>query len=1218
MDNIPCRPPRYLGLRFTPPDASSPLKNRSLTQSPGHLGTSSPHSGESLINVTKEEHEALSAFSRYIPVGVVNKGLVRIVCEEGGGGTKDEGTEASEGGGGVRRAKQNVLVPQSPRKRRALMTLEGEEDVPQLAGKGNERAPQFEVVSRSPQSDEDKEEEATMNGLRSCSEDLAANVSRGLEKSVISKNLEICDSHWSPAESKAVESWPSRLLRLLANDLLDSSIKSSHKVRRQSQILRAMGKIKFVTNVSKAVQRKNMDNGQVQRSMVAAKKELGHLKYLSSKGTDEGVVVVGKSRKQVTLDLGAIGEKIDSSPTAPITCSMVVSDYLTDFNFLYSHSLGNGDSTACPGCGLPLHRHSIAESTMIEESILEEYVRYNREEGKGLFRGTTNAGGRGRRKERGEEGGEEDGKAAKRLKSKFEQLARELRGEVVDHLSGSQRRSLFLRRGESGSSKGMVGADGKSGNSSMVSNGKRDSTVGRKGSTVRKAVEAGKTGRKIGRKSSTEKIVEKGVKVEKRLSGEEIKDATPASSMPSTPSKPPTPYKPSPPPVGSTDPYFSPAKAAFLSSAGSKGVSKKRRRLHDKVVKDRARKLRGNSELRRKVEESKRQREEMKAVRVAKALEVKRREWGALNIQRIWMGMKGRRKARGVFKRVVGDLSVKVVNRLIARAAKNAYRKIWVSREREKVNENVKNDSASKIQQYWAKRAKESKRVGRWSELYQNRKEEKRRKVEKKKEEWSLKMIHKATKELEGLKRAEEIRSDRGLWNECEVGERVGFMEAERKKVEEVRRVEKVEKERRRAERVEIESKLEGIKMAGGGRGGGGWGGIQGMVGAHKRVEKREKEWEDKVDVTMAVVDEVAEAAWVEVNVGKVQVGEGVGSCFMIWERVEREPVGGGVIIVGNRRAASPKGRGKKLGRGGKKKVTGGGKKVTGGGKKAGSLGRKSAGVRNKVDRTTVCIGPVLTVDSEGTLTSHGKKKKNKKGRIIRTVEFYRSEVANVSLSGGLAVATFKPFVVQVEEFAGGDRKQEVRVKVMDWGKVVHDKVGDDIVWEGVGGIRDLLKGGGLKGMVEEEEEEEEEEDVVVSVDEEKKEKGEDLTVSMSQKAVMPMKVNVLGRSSLSYHLPHSQQTRSETCRGRASYLLRKRLESGYPLQGSATSAEDDYNVVGELFEDLRLRVGAWEMEVGVGEGDDSDGGSRSDGDDSYTTIGSGRSTSTGSSGGYL
>jgi hypothetical protein len=189
------------------------------------------------------------------------------------------------------------------------MTLEGEEDVPQLAGKGNERAPQFEVVSQSPQSDEDKEGEATINGLRSCSEDLAANVSRGLEKSVISKNLEICDSHWSPAESKAVESWPSRLLRLLANDLLDSSIKSSHKVRRQSQILRAMGKIKFVTNVSKAVQRKNMDNGQVQRSMVAAKKELGHLKYLSSKGTDEGVVVVGKSRKQVTLDLGAIGEK---------------------------------------------------------------------------------------------------------------------------------------------------------------------------------------------------------------------------------------------------------------------------------------------------------------------------------------------------------------------------------------------------------------------------------------------------------------------------------------------------------------------------------------------------------------------------------------------------------------------------------------------------------------------------------------------------------------------------------------------------------------------------------------------------------------------------------------------------------------------------------------------------------------------------------------------
>lgn len=113
---------------------------------------------------------------------------------------------------------------------------------------------------------------------------------------------------------------------------------------------------------------------------------------------------------------------------------MVVSDYLTDFNFLYSHSLGNGDSTACPGCGLPLHRHSIAESTMIEESILEEYVRYNREEGKGLFRGTTNAGGRGRRKERGEEGGEEDGKAAKRLKSKVREGGGERGGGEKGHV----------------------------------------------------------------------------------------------------------------------------------------------------------------------------------------------------------------------------------------------------------------------------------------------------------------------------------------------------------------------------------------------------------------------------------------------------------------------------------------------------------------------------------------------------------------------------------------------------------------------------------------------------------------------------------------------------------------------------------------------------------------------------------------------------------------
>jgi len=158
---------------------------------------------------------------------------------------------------------------------------------------------------------------------------------------------------------------------------------------------------------------------------------------------------------------------------------------------------------------------------------------------------------------------------------------------------------------------------------------------------------------------------------------------------------------------------FTPEKAASLSASGSKGVTKKRRKLHDKVVKERAAKLRRNSELRRKVEEGRRQREEMRRVRVERAREEARRERGAISIQRIWMGWKGRRKAKGVMKRMIDDLSKKVVRRLVERARKNAVRRVELARERVMVNENIKNSSAIKIQQYWAKKAAEGRSKGR-------------------------------------------------------------------------------------------------------------------------------------------------------------------------------------------------------------------------------------------------------------------------------------------------------------------------------------------------------------------------------------------------------------------------------------------------------------------------------------------------------------------------
>lgn len=51
---------------------------------------------------------------------------------------------------------------------------------------------------------------------------------------------------------------------------------------------------------------------------------------------------------------------------------------------------GSFANTPCPGCGLPMHRHSLSEQIDIDKAIVEEYVRLCMRDGKGVFKGTVN------------------------------------------------------------------------------------------------------------------------------------------------------------------------------------------------------------------------------------------------------------------------------------------------------------------------------------------------------------------------------------------------------------------------------------------------------------------------------------------------------------------------------------------------------------------------------------------------------------------------------------------------------------------------------------------------------------------------------------------------------------------------------------------------------------------------------------------------------------
>jgi len=258
-------PPRSLELRFVPPDKSqlkSPRTRAIFTQSSTFLSTSARKDLD--ITLTREEKEALESLSLLVPVGIVEKGMVNVVedaGEEWSGGVRQE-TETA-------RSKDNRLLvksPETPRKREAMMTLDDEDGYgrpPLLTGGVTTDA--HASASYFPEEEDDIVVTTGGGGQEEGAH---------LHEEVVANNLAIGDSARSPLAGRPVESWPSRLLKLLANNLLDSSIKATHSGRRRSQMWRAMEKVRFVTDVKNQVAKKKMSHGTVQRMKVKNKKEV--------------------------------------------------------------------------------------------------------------------------------------------------------------------------------------------------------------------------------------------------------------------------------------------------------------------------------------------------------------------------------------------------------------------------------------------------------------------------------------------------------------------------------------------------------------------------------------------------------------------------------------------------------------------------------------------------------------------------------------------------------------------------------------------------------------------------------------------------------------------------------------------------------------------------------------------------------------------------------
>jgi len=193
----------------------------------------------------------------------------------------------------------------------------------------------------------------------------------------------------APNETK--NEWSTRYMNLLASDLVYNAIKAEKSSNRKGSLLRAVKRIGMIANFRKTV----IHSRELPHERAARKNQLKK-EIFQRKSTGKTMQLSTDKNKPRDFDLGPLETLLEGNPKVPITCSCAAPDYLSfSTNFLYQHSLAISTNTngfsqeadswkiSCPGCGKPMHYHSISEVLQIENAILEEYVRLARREGRG-------------------------------------------------------------------------------------------------------------------------------------------------------------------------------------------------------------------------------------------------------------------------------------------------------------------------------------------------------------------------------------------------------------------------------------------------------------------------------------------------------------------------------------------------------------------------------------------------------------------------------------------------------------------------------------------------------------------------------------------------------------------------------------------------------------------------------------------------------------------
>jgi hypothetical protein len=142
----------------------------------------------------------------------------------------------------------------------------------------------------------------------------------------------------------------------------------------------------------------------------------------------------------------------------------------------------------------------------------------------------------------------------------------------------------------------------------------------------------------------------------------------------------------------------------------------------------------------------------MKKRRQTIKLESQAKVASAQVLQKTWRMVADRRLAKAAMLNRIHSASVAATDKAIRRGLANAHHRLCHRLKKNEQTEVQRQRSATVIQQLWSSAKKHYLKRGRWSELYKARRLVNDQKIEKRKEEWSQRMIKRAESENLGLR----------------------------------------------------------------------------------------------------------------------------------------------------------------------------------------------------------------------------------------------------------------------------------------------------------------------------------------------------------------------------------------------------------------------------------------------------------------------------------